>query len=92
MGLEGLGFCKKGEGGSFAASGETALNGTIPVNTGGGMLSEAYIHGMNVIAEAVQQLRGMGDERQVQNAKHAIVTSGAWQTGSGMILTNEKGK
>jgi len=91
LGLEGLGFCKKGEGGSFAASGETALSGTIPVNTGGGMLSEAYIHGMNVIAEAVVQLRGMGNDRQVQHAKHAIVTSGAWQAGSGMILTNEKG-
>lgn len=91
LGLEGLGFCKKGEGGPFGASGATALDGIIPTNTGGGMLSEAYIHGMNVIAEAVMQLRGECGDRQVTGAEHAIVTSGAWQAGSGLILTNQEG-
>jgi len=91
MGLEGLGFCKKGEGGPFAASGAIALDGEIPVNTNGGMLSEGYIHGMNVIAEAVSQLRGDGGRTQVANAKNAIVTSGAWTEGGGLILSNEKG-
>jgi len=92
LGLEGLGFCKKGEGGPFAASGAIGMNGEIPTNTGGGMLSEGYIHGMNVIAEAVSQLRGECGPRQVRDAKNAIVTSGAWIEGSGLILSNQKGK
>ncbi len=86
LGLEGLGFCPKGEGGPFAASGAIGLHGSIPVNTHGGMLSEAYIHGMNVIAEAVMQLRGEGGARQVPNAQVALVTSGAMAIGSGLIL------
>ncbi|HBE45758.1 MAG TPA: acetyl-CoA acetyltransferase [Deltaproteobacteria bacterium] len=87
MGLEGLGFCPKGEGGPFAASGAIGLKGSIPINTNGGMLSEAYIHGINVIAEAVMQLRGEGGVRQVSNAEVAAVTSGATTMGSGLILT-----
>lgn len=87
MGLEGLGFCKKGEGGPFASSGAIGLHGSIPTNTHGGMLSEAYVHGMNVIAEAVMQLRGEGGARQVSDAEVAVVTSGATTIGSGCILT-----
>jgi len=87
MALEGLGFCKKGEGGPFAASGATGLKGKIPVNTNGGMLSEAYIHGMNTVAEAVMQLRGECGKRQVPNAEVAFVTSGATTIGSACILT-----
>jgi len=87
MGLEGLGFCGKGEGGPFAASGAIGLKGKIPVNTNGGMLSEAYIHGMNTVAEAVLQLRGEGGKRQVPNAEVAFVTSGATTIGSACILT-----
>ena len=87
MGLEGLGFCQKGEGGPFASSGAIGLGGTIPTNTNGGMLSEAYVHGMNVIAEAVMQLRGEGGARQVSDAEVAVVTSGATTIGSGCILT-----
>ena len=56
--LEDWGFCKKGEGGPFVASGEVDLGGTIPINTGGGHLSEGYIHGMNHIVEGVRQIRG----------------------------------
>ena len=85
LGLEGLGFCSKGEGGPFAASGAIGLRGSIPVNTSGGMLSEAYIHGMNVITEAVMQLRGEGGTRQVPNAEVAIVTSGAQAMGLSLI-------
>jgi len=87
MGLEGLGFCPKGEGGPFASSGAIGLGGSIPTNTHGGMLSEAYVHGMNVIAEAVMQLRGEGGVRQVSDAEVAVVTSGATTIGSGCILT-----
>jgi len=87
LGLEGLGFCPKGEGGPFAASGAIELKGSIPTNTNGGMLSEAYVHGMNVIVEAVMQLRGEGEARQIKNAETAIVTSGASTIGSACILT-----
>jgi acetyl-CoA acetyltransferase len=87
LGLEGLGFCRKGEGGPFAASGAIKLGGSIPTNTHGGMLSEAYVHGMNVVAEAVMQLRGEEGARQVAAAEVAVVTSGAATIGSGCILT-----
>lgn len=87
MGIEGLGFCKPGEGGAFVESGAIRFNGSIPVNTHGGLLSEGYIHGMNTVVEAVMQLRGEVGERQVQGAETAIVTSGAMQMGSGLILT-----
>lgn len=89
LALEGLGFCKKGEGGEFVESGAIGLGGTIPVNTHGGMMSEGNIHGVNTAAEAVRQLRGDGGCLQVQAAKNAIVTSGSFQSGSGMILTNQ---
>ena len=56
--LEDYGFCAKGEGGAFAASGEIELGGALPINTGGGHLSEGYIHGMNHVVEGVRQIRG----------------------------------
>ena len=59
--LEDWGFCAKGEGGPFVASGEIDLGGSIPINTGGGHLSEGYIHGMNHIVEGVRQIRGRID-------------------------------
>lgn len=90
LGIEGLGFCGKGEGGPFAASGAIRRDGSIPINTGGGMLSEAYIHGWNPIYEAVEQLRGEAGAHQIaKQPKTAIVTSGATTEGSGMILSTE---
>ena len=73
--LEDYGFCAKGEGGPFVASGATALGGALPVNTHGGFLSEGYVHGINHLAEAVQQLRGEAGERQVPGAEVALSTS-----------------
>lgn len=73
--LEDYGFCAKGEGGPFVASGATALGGALPVNTHGGFLSEGYVHGLNHLAEAVQQLRGEAGERQVPGAEVALSTS-----------------
>lgn len=87
MGLEGLGFCKRGEAGAFVASGETALDGRLPVNTNGGLLTEGYLHGMNTVAEAVLQIQGRCGERQVPRHDVAAVTSGALADGSAMILT-----
>ncbi|MBC6464105.1 thiolase C-terminal domain-containing protein [Actinomadura alba] len=73
--LEDYGFCPKGEGGPYVASGATALGGTLPVNTHGGFLSEGYVHGLNHVAEAVSQLRGTAGDRQVPGAEVALSTA-----------------
>ena len=83
--LEDFGFCAKGEGGPFAASGEIDLGGRIPVNTGGGHLSEGYIHGMNHIVEGVRQIRGTSTS-QVSGAEVCLVTSTPLPPGSALIL------
>jgi acetyl-CoA acetyltransferase len=72
--LEDLGFCKKGEGGDFVASTSLGLDGPMPINTHGGLLSQAHIIGMNHIVELVKQLRGQGGKTQVQDAKIGLVT------------------
>ena len=58
MQLEELGFCGRGEAPDFIGDGAIEIGGRLPVNTHGGQLGEAYIHGMNGIAEAVRQVRG----------------------------------
>ncbi|MHB2027867.1 MAG: thiolase C-terminal domain-containing protein, partial [Acidimicrobiales bacterium] len=82
--LEDYGFCKKGEGGSFASSGALDLDGEIPINTAGGNLSEGYIHGMNHILEGVRQIRGTSTS-QVLDARTCLVTSGIPTTTSALI-------
>jgi acetyl-CoA acetyltransferase len=72
--LEDYGFCKKGEGGSFVENGRIELGGEIPVNTHGGLLSQAHIGGMLHITEAVAQLRREAGARQVKNAEVAAVS------------------
>jgi acetyl-CoA acetyltransferase len=75
MQLEDYGFCKKGEGADFVMSGALALDGRLPCNTSGGMLSEAHIEGMLQICEGVRQLRGtLPLERQVEGAEIALVS------------------
>jgi acetyl-CoA acetyltransferase len=73
--LEDYGFCKKGDGGEFVASGATARGGSLPVNTHGGFLSEGYVHGLNHVAEAVSQLRHTAGARQVPGAELALSTA-----------------
>ncbi|GAA2902309.1 lipid-transfer protein [Streptosporangium fragile] len=73
--LEDYGFCAKGEGGPYAASGALEPGGELPVNTHGGFLSEGYVHGINHIAEAVSQLRGDAGDRQVAGAEVALSTA-----------------
>jgi acetyl-CoA acetyltransferase len=73
--LEDYGFCKKGEGGPFVASGALELGGALPTNTSGGQLSEAHVEGMLQIVEAVRQLRHeYAPERQVKDASVALVS------------------
>jgi len=80
--LEGLGFCKPGEGGPFVEDGRLAFDGPLPTNTDGGGLSACHpgMRGMFLIVEAVRQLRGEAGERQVEGLELALAT------GYGMVL------
>jgi acetyl-CoA acetyltransferase len=90
MGLEGLGLCERGESGAFVRSGACGPDGALPTNTGGGLLAEGYLHGMNTVAEAVLQVQGRGGGRQVPRHEVAAVTSGALMDGSALILTTDR--
>jgi acetyl-CoA acetyltransferase len=83
--LEDWGFCKKGDGGPFAASGALGLGGELPVNTAGGHLSEGYVHGMNHVLEGVRQIRGTSTS-QVPGAQTCLVASTPLPPGSALIL------
>jgi acetyl-CoA acetyltransferase len=83
--LEAYGFCAKGEGGPFAASGAIRRGGALPINTGGGHLSEGYVHGMNHVVQAVRQLRGEAD-MQVPGAELSLVTGGPLPVGSSVVF------
>jgi len=72
--LENYGFCGRGEAARFAAAGETGRGGRLPVNTSGGSLSEVYLHGVNLVTEAVRQLRGTAIN-QVADAANCLVSS-----------------
>jgi acetyl-CoA acetyltransferase len=83
--LEGLGFCGPGEATDFLAGGKTiALDGDLPLNPHGGQLSAGRLHGYGFVREAMLQLRGEAEGRQVPNAQVAAVSagggvpSGAW--------------
>ncbi len=84
--LEDYGFCKKGEGGAFVEGGRIELGGELPVNTHGGLLSQAHIGGMLHITEAVTQLRGAAGPRQVEDAEVAAVSSQCGQLGIHVTL------
>ncbi|MFD0658385.1 lipid-transfer protein [Thermocatellispora tengchongensis] len=84
--LEELGFCPRGEAKDFIADGGIELDGPLPVNPHGGQLGEAYIHGMNGIAEAVRQIRGTA-VNQIKNARNVLVTAGTGVPTSALILT-----
>ncbi|HJQ07667.1 MAG TPA: lipid-transfer protein, partial [Nocardioides sp.] len=85
MQLEELGFCGRGEAPDFVKDGAIEIGGRLPINTHGGQLGEAYIHGMNGIAEGVRQIRGTS-VNQVPDPQHVLVTAGTGVPTSGLIL------
>ena len=75
MAIESLGFCEYGKGGKFTEDGETALDGSIPINTSGGLKSKGHPVGATGIAqsiECVKQLRGQAGERQLDEPRYGL--------------------
>ena len=85
LSLEGYGFCERGEGAAFTEDGALELGGRLPINTSGGGLSEAYVHGFNLINEGVRQMRGTSTA-QVDGADTCLVTAGEGVPTSAMLL------
>ena len=87
--LEALGFCPKGEGGRFVEGGRLRLDGALPTNTDGGGLSSNHpgMRGIFLIIEAVRQLRGEAEGRQVSGARLAAVNgTGGWFSSTGTLV------
>jgi len=86
LSLEGYGFCGRGEGGPFTDDGALEWpDGRLPTNTSGGGMSEAYVHGFNLVLEGVRQLRGTSTS-QVDGADTCLVTSGEGVPTSALLL------
>ncbi|GAA0340554.1 lipid-transfer protein [Streptomyces blastmyceticus] len=85
LSLEGYGFCARGEGAAFTEDGALETGGRLPLNTAGGGLSEAYVHGFNLINEGVRQLRGRSTA-QVPGATTCLVTAGEGVPTSALLL------
>jgi acetyl-CoA acetyltransferase len=82
--IEGLGFCKIGEGGPFSEAGHTRIGGKIPVNTSGGLESKGHpvgATGVGQVCEVVWQLRGEADKRQVAGARIGMCENGGGNIG-----------
>ena len=85
-GLESYGFCGRGEAGDFVCDGHIdSVDASLPTNTSGGSLSEAYIHGFNLILEGVRQIRGTSSN-QVHDAEVALVAAASIVPTSAIVL------
>ena len=89
--LEGLGFCKLGEGGQFIEGGQRiALDGELPLNTFGGQIGAGRLHGFGFAHEAVTQLRGLGGARQVPgDPRVAVAASGGGPLATALLLARD---
>ena len=85
MQLEAFGFCGRGEAKDFVTAESLTLGGALPNNTHGGLLSEAYLHGMNNLAEAVRLVRGTSCN-QPEGVEHVLATGGGGVPTGAMIL------
>ncbi len=86
--LEALGFCGRGEGGFFVEGGtRIGPGGCLPTNTWGGQLSGGRLHGWGFLAEALHQLWGSADARQVDGTEVVVVGVGGGASASSMLLT-----
>jgi acetyl-CoA acetyltransferase len=87
--LEGFGFCPKGGALEWLRDGRIGPGGELPVNTGGGMLSEAYLQGWNAHVEAVRQLRGEAGARQVEGCRHILYAGLSAVPGASLLFRDE---
>jgi len=89
--LEGLGFCGTGEGGQFIEGGKRiAIDGELPLNTGGGQLGAGRLHGFGFAHESVMQLRGRGGERQIPgDPRLAVAASGGGPLATALLLAKD---
>ena len=89
LSLEGYGFCGRGEGAAFTDDGALEWpDGRLPTNTAGGGMSEAYVHGFNLVLEGVRQMRGTSTS-QVEGADVCLVTSGEGVPTSALLAARE---
>ena len=90
LSLEALGFCGKGEGGPFVEDGKLRVGGALPTNTDGGGLSPCHpgMRGMFLLVEAVRQLRGEADGRQVdgRRASCCVNGTGGWFSSASTVI------
>lgn len=89
--LEALGFCDVGDGGRFIEGGKRiALDGELPINTGGGQIAGGRLHGFGFAHEAVVQLRGLGGDRQIKkDVRLAVATSGGGPLATALLLARD---
>ncbi len=88
LSLEGYGFCARGEAGPFTDDDGLRVGGRLPTNTSGAGMSEAYLHGFNLITEAVRQVRGTSSN-QVPGANWSLVTSGEGVPTGALLLRGD---
>jgi acetyl-CoA acetyltransferase len=88
--LEEYGFCGRGEAKDFIASGALEIDGRLPVNTHGGQLGEAYIHGVNGIAEGVRLIRGTSVNQPGKSIDNVLVTGGSPVPHSALVLSTDR--
>jgi len=86
--LEEFGFCKRGEAKDFIKDGNIEIGGQLPINTHGGQIGEAYLHGMNGIAEGVRLVRGESCN-QPERVDNVLVTAASAVPTSALILSRD---